>query len=481
MLVAFALGVPIYQAPDEPLHVDRVLDAAGRAGFQEYDQNTTGMAVARSLQIMRFDPRPAPFGRANAPERPVPSFDNLGGELSGTAVNQLNQHPPTYYAAVAAVRTAVVSMLPDTKWRFDRDVLLLRLLNVLMVLPLPTLCALAAHHLGWSSGRQVVAALVPVCIPQLAHIGSVVNNDNLLIVSAAVSLAVGARLLKDGLDWRSGAVFAVATAVGIMTKSNGLALLAVVAAVCWTGLRRRRGDWPIVAMVLAVVTFSGWFYVRAFVRFGDPFIRPSLLPDNDDAVFEPLSFLAEFTSRLTMSFWGRFGVLWIDLPAVWVAVLTLALVVAVAVAAIRPGRPGLRMMMAPLAIVLPSVAANALRAHLRTGLFPGIQGRYLFVALVPLALAVVRASEFVAERVARRALVAVAAVNFGLAVVQVGRTFWEGPGIAARLGSVAAWSPLGQAGALLLVAAIVAVPACLAISERVASLDRTRVLPKGTV
>lgn len=481
MLVAFALGVPIYQAPDEALHVDRVLDAAGRAGFQDYDENTTGESVARSMQIMRFDPRPEPFDASNSPSGPVPSFYDLGAELSGTATNQLSQHPPTYYALVAAARTATVSMLPDNAWRFDRDVLLMRMLNVLMILPLPTMCALAAANLRWSSQRQWIAALVPLCIPQLAHIGSAVNNDNLLVLSAAVSLAVGAGLLRNGLAWRSGTVFAVATAVAVMTKSNGLALLAIVLAVCWTGLRRRRHDWPIAAMIAGVVAVSSWFYVRSLVLFGDPVAVVSLTPGRDEVAFEPIAFASGFVSRLAMSFWGRFGVLWVDLPAIWVAMLSVGLVAAVALAVVRPGRPGLRIMMTPVAVVVPSVLVMALRSHLRTGQFAGIQGRYLFVVLVSLALAAVRGSEVVNELVARRVLLVVAAVNFILAVVQAGWAFWGGPGVMGRFSSVAAWSPLGQAGVVVLVAAIVGVWGCLALSERAATHGGTPVLQKGSV
>ncbi|MCZ7629998.1 MAG: hypothetical protein M5U19_13540 [Microthrixaceae bacterium] len=55
------------------------------------------------------------------------------GEISMT------QHPPAYYSLVATMRTAVTSVLPEDVWTADREVMLLRIFNVLLMAAVPYL------------------------------------------------------------------------------------------------------------------------------------------------------------------------------------------------------------------------------------------------------------------------------------------------------------------------------------------------------
>ena len=99
---------------------------------------------------------------------------------------------------MAAVSTVITTMIPgDRTWTIDRLVYLLRLLNIALVAGVPALAYAAARRLGGSPAIRLLGALFVVGIPQLAHTGSTVNNDNLVILFGGV-IAVAAAAISTG-------------------------------------------------------------------------------------------------------------------------------------------------------------------------------------------------------------------------------------------------------------------------------------------
>src|SRR5690606_27201610 len=113
-----------YEGPDEPNHLDIVLNLAD--GGDQPDYNTRDVATGvfsvstgRAYERRRCRPPPGPqLGptrrlAADAPGwRSGPSFTDLGGDAPTTRGNQLAQHPPLYFRSMAVVLRAVRAVAP---------------------------------------------------------------------------------------------------------------------------------------------------------------------------------------------------------------------------------------------------------------------------------------------------------------------------------------------------------------------------------
>jgi hypothetical protein len=133
--------------------------------------------------------------------------------------------------------------------------------------------------------------------------------------------------------------------------------------------------------------------------------------------------------------------------------LTAAAIVAIVVAVMWSRRRTVSLLLAVLVVVQVALMFRTnLAAHLRSGQLSGLQGRYLFALLVPLAVL----GALAVDAVARRRLGDGAAVRIALVTAAVGialhallvrsmlRGYWEAADANAteRLGAVFAWSPL---------------------------------------
>lgn len=250
LLAAWAFLTPLYQAPDEWAHVDLVAHLAdgGAQPGQEgrwlslavVDDCATYAATTRWCSRAGRPAGPATTRKLAAdapPWRGGPTYAQLGGDEQVGRRNQLLQHPPLYYRLQATVLRVERAVLPGT-WSLAREVTLLRLTGVLLLAPLPLLAWAATRAVGASSRAGVVAALLPLTVPQLAHIGASVNNDALLILLGGV-LALGtARLLGGDRSWRTVAVLAVAAPAALLTKSSAVFLLVPIPIALLVGWRR---------------------------------------------------------------------------------------------------------------------------------------------------------------------------------------------------------------------------------------------------
>ena len=481
MLLGFAVGIPIYQAPDEVLHIDRVLAAGRDSGFGEFDERSLSPELTATYDA-GFRHRNAPYGAMEAPGGERWNLDALESYEGNQAPDQLAQHPPAYYALTGAVRTAIVSMLPDDTWDFDREVLLLRLLNVAMVAPLPWLCARTARTLGMGVGSATLASLVPLCIPQLAHIGASVNNDNLLLLTSSVTVAAAAEVLSSRLTWGRTLVIGTSVMLALWTKAPAIALVPLVVVVAVQDLRRRRSDWPMVAALGGFLVAGSLYYVRSLLLHGDPVAgRDMGLPSRTTA-FQPVDFTLTAMDNFSQSFWGKFGWLWVDLPGTWVHLLSVGLVACVVVAAWRRPIRGVATLLVVPATAAVLIFGQALRGHLATGLHPAQQGRYMFFTLVPVAVALASVlGRLGHERLVRVSLGSLVVVNFSLAVWVVGRGMWQGPGVPTRLDALSSWNALGPAGSWVVVACILAVPGALVAGELLGFSRRERAGVLSTV
>ncbi|WP_169738845.1 phospholipid carrier-dependent glycosyltransferase [Jiangella gansuensis] len=236
---------PNARSPDERQQVDLVLQVAQGEAWPWPDPGTAfiteGVEAGYFVPVDRLPGRQHLADRDDVPARGErPSYADAGGgdPLDEPSHNQLIQHPPLYYLLGAGVVTAVPNWADqplDIVW------MLLRWGNALLTAALPILLFLTATRLRLPAPLPVAAAATPLVVPELTHIDSSVNNDNLLIVLAAVATYLVARVLTGDLRWRTGAALGVVTSLALLTKGFALLMPAwIVLAYAVAAVREQR-------------------------------------------------------------------------------------------------------------------------------------------------------------------------------------------------------------------------------------------------
>lgn len=449
VLFAFSVLSPLFQAPDEPQHVDRILDASAHAGFEDPTEGAIRPDVYALVERWHAGYFPPRFSVERAPGHPRPSLSDLGAATPEDGRNQQTQHPPAYYSLMATMRTAVTSVLPEDVWTADREVMLLRIFNVLLVAAVPYLCWATAKQLGWPDRLSVIAALFPLAVPQLGFVGGSVNNDNLVVLAASLTFLSCARILHVRMDRGAAALLAGGTALALMAKGNAIALVPFVVFVAVVAWRRGGQQRRLAVAAVSVAALGGLFYVRNLIVFGEPFPSNFVHVATRSKPIDLLAFAQAILTKTSETFWGKFGWLAVPTPQFWTFTMMALLVMAVVFAVVRGRLPYLRIMLMPVGFALVLYLANAFQGYEASGTFPAQQGRYLFICMVPISLAVAAAAP---DRgvLTRRIISVLVVANHALATVVLFDFYWPG-GLIGGLESIAAWSPLGWSASVLLV------------------------------
>jgi small subunit ribosomal protein S36 len=499
----WTVAVPAYRAPDEAAHVDLVLYLAEGHGYPAYDRRFFGEEIGLDTDRHLID-LTVPWPRFDAADAPagddLPDVDDLGGTEPDAEArrgdprragfpyvyNQMPQHPPVYYEAMATVLRVERWLLPgDGLPPLERELGLLRLLNVLLVAPLPLLAWATTVRIGGSARAATVAALLPLCLPQLSHIGAAVNNDNLLTLLGGVLAVSLAGVARGHRSRRTDVVVGLALGLALLTKAFALmfipAVVAAYAVGAWTTGRRRDNARGLALSGLVAGALGAWWWIDNWVREGEPAPTTESLTRTtaqrpEGFTSDPVTFLWTFSGRIVSRVWAWIG---FGIPKFsfdpWVvagASLAVAGAVAVAVVTARPGRStegGMRrvdivLAWIPVVLVTLFVARRAWGLYDTTGKFAFIQGRYLFCALVAPAAVVAIGAARVLGRWA-----AVTVLTLGLAgqawmLSVVVRGSWTGQGAFGALDGMLAWSPWPAAVVALLAAAAVVTAVALAVA-----------------
>ncbi|WIE53569.1 DUF2142 domain-containing protein [Curtobacterium sp. MCBD17_003] len=466
LLVVWALVTPMFQAPDEAAHVDAVLHLAlgghWDAPGQLHYLNATRAAVDSA---------------ASTPPLQRPTVGALLAAHPGESVlvDQMSQHPPTYYLAAAVVLR--ILHLHDLRW--DVAVVVLRLVDALLVAPLPVLVWATVRRLTRAPRLAAVAPFALFAVPQLAQIGSSVTNEAPVFLLGGLLTWFGVRILTGDRRWWTTLALGLTFAVLASVKATGLPAVLFVAVVVlaaralpWRARLARAG----VALAIGVVLGS-WWWVHCLVAFHTP------LP-NGLAGLTPVTpwppgstrnlglFVDQQWDGLTRSFWGEFGGFQFPMTPILTDLLSLVALLAIAWSFTRrfPQRGAVVALGALPAAVLLAVVAYDWRSYGGLHQIGGTQGRFLFVALVAaIAMSAVAWSALVVRPVLRRRaarvlVVAAPAVGaYGLSVAYRGEYEQTNLGITRPgLAHLAYTTPLGShalavVGVLMAVAVVVAV------------------------
>lgn len=429
LLLLTTVLFPNYRGPDEPLHVDLVAAAATGAAtpWPAPGERTTDLGVDAGGFITngRIAERWVLTAEAAPPRGQRPSFRAAGGGIPSTAANQLVQHPPLYYYLLAPV----LALAPH--WQdqpFDRLVALLRVVNALLLAPLPLLGFALARRVGLAEPVAVAAAAVPLAVPQLYHIGASVNNDNLLLPLLAGAFVAVAAVGRGDVRLRTAGVLGLLTGLCLLTKGLALFLpllagLAYLVAASRVGLRR--SVLPAAAALATGLGIGGWWWVRnklaygTFQPDGTKLVQPELVPHTSFAETGG-QWLGHFGTLMNRRFWLDPGSTLVQPVTDVAAAVAAALVVTGVGLSLATRSPRLRdalLLAVPLVCLAGIVGYGSWEAWEKVIRQSGMQGRYLYGALPGLAVLVVAGAGRLLGR--RRAVLPLAVVLLAAAVQAV--------------------------------------------------------------
>lgn len=401
---------PNVRSPDERQHVDLVLQVREGGAWPWPGPGTTyvtqGVTAGGFVEADSLDGPQHLADRTDVPPRGErPSYREAGGSATLTAeqpdggtspvFNQLVQHPPLYYLLGAGV----VGLVPD--WQdapLDQVWLTLRWWNALLALPLPLLLFAAARRLRLPDPLPVAAALVPLAIPELTHLESAVNNDNLLVILGACAALLITRVLTGDLGRRTAVLLGLVTMLALLTKGFALmfpAWIALAYAVAAYRHRARLGAAVTSLLVAAVVTLPGvaWWVRNLVVHgilqpHGTHATPPDLTPVYGWSDGGP-TWLGQFAERMTTLFFVQDHAAAREHDASWwmARVALVAVLAGLTTALVR--RPVPRLEALVLLFPVPALAGIVARGSWEQfaafhDFGAAQQGRYLYTGLVGL-------------------------------------------------------------------------------------------------
>jgi 4-amino-4-deoxy-L-arabinose transferase-like glycosyltransferase len=498
LLIGASLVWPMTYGYDEPQHIDMAY-VYSASPFHFYGPGellpTKANIGMQSLQP-GYPPR-RPFGATPTPPRGErPSFAELGGHQPSqhSQPNQMVQHPPLYYWTAAVVlRLPGVSHLA-----WDLQVWLMRLLSVLYLLPVPALCWATARRLlaaeddpDRGTHLAVLAAVVPLTVPNLIRDGSSVTNDSLLILATSVLLYLLSRVLTGDLSRRTATWVAASLAVALLTKGFALVLPPVVLAAYLARayqLRARRpadGTSPVraVATPLGIAAaggvVGGLWWLRNLIEFhavqpdgfGPGYQEVLFGPPDNRGALRP--FVSGFTRAFAKRLWGGIGLADDPSPGPvivygWLVAVLLGLIAAFVVRACRGDRARFAVLLSSIVVTTGLVAAGSYHDFRRwSDAIRGAQGRYLYHLIVVVAAVAaigwVRAVPPRGRRVLVPAVLLAAVATNAVAWLMLLRS-WYAPGSGLGLRALLDRAPVPAAVTVALVAVLPAALTVLAMT-----------------
>ncbi|WP_416210913.1 DUF2142 domain-containing protein [Frankia sp. Cr2] len=459
LLACWSVLVPQYHAPDEPNQVDAIMRIVQGDGWPRPGNAFVTADGVGAIAVSPFGSPADPYDLTvdPIPERDAvarsarPAWDRLAspGQPPGS-IQQLVQHPPLYYWMNATILAAFPAGGDTLRW--DVTIGLLRMISVLMVAPLPLLAHAATRRLHPSPVAATVASLTPFAVPQLVHIGSSVNNDNLLILLGALVTVAVTHILTGDTSARTAGWTGLLTGLALLTKAFAVVLVAMVAGayvIIWLrGARPSR--WSIALCSSMIVAAGGWWWLVNIIRWGTFQPRTPGFPPGRYIGSNWTVYWNWMSQGLLGRWWGSIGWYEVDLPLPLVFAASGVVAGLAACAVIRAAgwtdRTNLAFMLWPTIALLVVVAVGAAMHVAATGYITGISGRYLFTGFTGIAVLVGIGTATLRPRSARwmpLALLTAAIGMQGESISEVVTYFWRPPagGVTDAWDAMTAWSP----------------------------------------
>jgi hypothetical protein len=488
LLLTYSFVYPTWTGYDEAQHVDMVVGLEHGDGWPGPGQRIIAQGVARTSDA--FDRggyadfflsggknrgKPPFVEIAPTPRDRRQSFDAMGGDTpvtDGRLSNQMVQHPPLVYAIGAVILKAVPG---SSGWSYDVSVWVLRLLNILIVAPLPLLGWAAARRFGLRGPLCVAASIVPLAVPGLTRVGATFDNDGLLTLSTGALTVVLAGVARGDLRKRSAVLAGLWLGVALLSKAFALLLPFMVVAAYLIGANAgrirdgvggwiRKLPWAPAVICLGIGSAVGlWFWIRNLVLYGA--VEPNgwgTDPPRREALLLPKSFFTwfwYFLRTMVARFWGGLGLFEPPTLSPWVVVPATAVVLVACAVVVARRHQTLAERCAPWMLLLPIAFAFVMTGERSYGQYRiytrgiAIQGRYLYLGIVGLAVVVALGAGRLArgrerERFVPAVVLAAALAVQAAALVTICTYYWVPRGhhltpdrVRGAIAGIARWAP----------------------------------------
>ncbi len=315
IMVLSIFAWPPNRSPDELAHVDMIAAVArGTAVPWPAPAKLHSTFGDKASVVMAAGCRCEPLRAQDAPAA-WPSWNDAGGDKPTVHINWMVEHPPVYYGVMAAA----LKVFPN--WRnhpYNVVLAYLKLVNLVFILPLPLLAWAAARRFTGNRTVGATAAVGAVLIPHVQHVGSSINNDNLLVFEGALLAVLLAHVVRGDTSRRTGIFVGLTLTVALLTKGTALvfmpwALLAYLMA--WrrtrsaeTEQRRfafRRSVVPAAIALVGSAVLGGWWWVHNKIAYGVVQVNGSITDQHASSHKRVLTTLADsgvhFTIKLVQN------------------------------------------------------------------------------------------------------------------------------------------------------------------------------------
>lgn len=367
----YAVGITPWNAPDEPAHYNYVRHLATTGQFPELKQGDWDAQLLERLKSAKF-PKSEPV-------------DSIQYE---------NWQPPLFYAMASPVYSAAA------RFPLEERVVLLRLLSAAISGVTVVLAFFAVRRIFPEDlALQLAVPAFIAFLPMRSAIAGSINNDALAEMVATLILLQLVSIAGSRLGTGRAVLLGLTLGAALLTKATiySFAGLAGIVALLYAEGKGSRRWRPVVVMVVVAALVGGWWFVRNVMVYGGMDFLASARHDQV-VVGQPrlekldLASLSYFGGTLFKSFWGQFG--WMGVVLDERIYFALGLVSALA---------GLGLLLflwrvvvdksllsphqrASLAIMGTAIALVAVQLAYYNLTFIQAQGRYLYPALLPIAL-----------------------------------------------------------------------------------------------
>ncbi len=380
----YALQTPKWQAPDEPAHFNYIEYVVQEGNLPVLQAGDYPYQYLEEIKAARF-----------------PSH------MSISPIRYESHQPPLYYL-LGAILNRLTSGLA-----FDLQFLALRLFSVLLgAMVLVTAYRLVRDIFPDTELLALVATAFVAVLPMHLAMTAAINNDTLAELLLLLILWQSVRAMQEGLATRRAIITGILLGLALLTKTT--TYLIAVGTVVMAALLRREPEhghpstralpktrYLSYVFALALLLAAPWFVRNAMV-YGDldifgwqrheMVVAGQLRTADLLAQIGMISFVRQFVVTTFRSFWAQFG--WMGVLVDERIYLTLALVSSILgvgfvvfVVRVRQGKVSLTQSQRRVLALLGGAALLTTLQYLGYNLtFVQHQGRYLFLALVPLAL-----------------------------------------------------------------------------------------------
>jgi 4-amino-4-deoxy-L-arabinose transferase-like glycosyltransferase len=374
-----AVAVPVFEAPDEPFHLDYVNFLLERHELPDQ--------LDESKRVFREGHQPPLYYALAA----LVTLPFRGGEAISVRLERNPQHAlgGGRRSDVPYYDHAPPGPFPDSGSR--AAFYALRILGIVFGVANLLLVLRIARRFLPEQGAWLAAAIVAT-LPQFLFISGSINNDNLANLVATALILASLRVFERPERTREWIALGLLLGLGLCVKKTVLALVPPIAVlVVWLfargNLPRLRLAAHAAAALAATLAVGGWVLVRNQLLYGDPLgsemeRRTLHFLVSDQSVFSPY-FRGIFWTATLQSFVGMFGWMQLRLPAAAYGFWWLLLLLGTAAGAWRALGAGERR--APVVLAIGFSTSCLAAAVYYNSSFPEPQGRFLFPGLAAIA------------------------------------------------------------------------------------------------